>query len=86
MTAEYLLKEVLRSKEIKIDQRTLSDISDFKIAKEEISFDSFALIIGGHRPIVSYYFSMELFHKWCETNNLLYYMNELDREINITVK
>lgn len=83
MNAEYLLKEVKQSKEIKITQKMLSGIPEFKTGNIVSSLESLALTLNGHQPITKYSFDINKLEIWCKKNSLRFYLEEQEQLLHL---
>tara|TARA_R110000822_G_scaffold98828_1_gene223345 strand:+ start:3661 stop:3957 length:297 start_codon:yes stop_codon:yes gene_type:complete len=86
MNAEKILGLIEGKGQIEIEQDIIFNILEFHTSREEYSLMNLALTLNHHEQIKKYSFDILKLEKWCEENNLRYYMDEVNRSIHIVQK
>jgi hypothetical protein len=86
MNTKYLLRVIEGKKEVKIQQEIIINIPEFQTGYEKDSFESALLVVNGHQAIKTYRFDESKLKKWCEVNNLIYYIDERDQIVHLKLK
>jgi len=86
MDLKHLLNRIERKRELKIEQDIIVNIPEFQTGTEEASLESLVLILNKHQPIKKYSFDVKKLQNWCEVNNLIYYIDERNRIVNLKLK
>jgi len=86
MNTEQLLRAIDGKKEISIEQDIVVNIGAFQTGTNDCSFESLLLTLNNHQPIKRYSFDIKKLENWCEENNLIFYIDELNRIVHLRRK
>lgn len=81
MDIKELLFEIERREVVIVYKDSIENTPEFKTGFEKASFESLALIMGGHSAIKDYRFDESKLKNWCNENKILYIIDEIERVV-----
>lgn len=85
MELKEILHELSRCPNVIVELTPILTVPQFQTGEDVSSIESMLLVAGGHAPIKRFYFDEKKLKKWCEENNLRYFISDIDRTVHFKI-